>query len=94
MKRGLYNLGIRSYRLLVKIASRCNPKAQKLITGQRNIFPYLEKNVLKEGGYIWIHASSLGEFEQGRPLIEKIKESYPDKKNSDYVSSPFGLRST
>ena len=90
MKRGLYNLGIRSYRLLVKIASLRNPKARKLITGQKSIFPYLEKNVLKEGGYIWIHASSLGEFEQGRPLIEKIKESYPDKKIAITFFSPSG----
>ena len=90
MKRGLYNLGIRTYRLLVKIAAWRNPKARKLTTGQKGIFPYLEKNVAKEGGYIWIHASSLGEFEQGRPLIEEIKKQHPDKKIALTFFSPSG----
>ena len=71
MKKALYNLGIRSYRLLVKIAALRNPKARKLAEGQKSIFPYLEKEVTKEGEYIWIHASSLGDFEQGRPLNEE-----------------------
>lgn len=57
---------------------------------QKSIFPYLEKQVAKEGGYIWIHASSLGEFEQGRPLIEEIKKQYPDKKIALTFFSPSG----
>lgn len=90
MKKALYNLGIRSYRLLVKIAALRNPKARKLAEGQKSIFPYLEKEVTKEGEYIWIHASSLGEFEQGRPLIEELKKQYPDKKIALTFFSPSG----
>ena len=90
MKKALYNLGIRSYRLLVKIAALRNPKARKLAEGQKSIFPYLDKEVTKEGEYIWIHASSLGEFEQGRPLIEELKKQYPDKKIALTFFSPSG----
>ncbi len=90
MRRSLYSLGIRCYRLFVKIASIRNSKAKKLIAGQRSTFPYLLDNVDPVGGYIWIHASSLGEFEQGRPLIESIKEKYPHKKIALTFFSPSG----
>ena len=69
----LYNFGIYTYKQLVNIASFRNLKARKMKQGHKEIFHYLAQNADPEGGYIWIHASSLGEFEQGRPIIEAIK---------------------
>ena len=73
-----YNLGIATYRNAVKIAAVRNPKAKLMLRGQRRCFRTLQRKLDPAGGYIWIHASSLGEFEQGRPLIERIKREHPD----------------
>lgn len=88
--RRLYNFGIFCYKHLVSSVSHRNPKAGKLTKGQKEIFPYLEKTLDKNGGYIWIHASSLGEFEQGRPLIETIRRTYPERKILLTFFSPSG----
>lgn len=88
--RRLYNFGIFCYKHLAASVSHRNPKAGKLTKGQKEIFPYLEKTLDKNGGYIWIHASSLGEFEQGRPLIETIRRTYPDRKILLTFFSPSG----
>ena len=74
----IYNLGVATYRNAVKIAAVRNPKAKLMLRGQRRCFRTLQRKLDPAGGYIWIHASSLGEFEQGRPLIEKIKREQPD----------------
>lgn len=74
----IYNLGVATYRNAVKIAATRNRKAKLLIRGQRRCFRTLHRKLDPAGGYIWIHASSLGEFEQGRPLIEMIKRNQPD----------------
>lgn len=74
----LYNLGLLLYSLAVRIAAPFNPKARKFINGRKNIFDQLAAALAGEQRErIWIHCASLGEFEQGRPLIEKIKEKYP-----------------
>lgn len=88
--RRLYNFGIFCYKHLAASVSHRNPKAGKLTKGQKEIFPYLEKTLDKNGGYIWIHASSLGEFEQRRPLIETIRRTYPDRKILLTFFSPSG----
>lgn len=88
--RRFYNFGIFCYKHLVASVSHRNPKAGKLTKGQKEIFPYLEKTLDKNGGYIWIHASSLGEFEQGRPLIETIRRTYPERKILLTFFSPSG----
>lgn len=74
---GLYNAGIHLYRAGVKIASLKNKKAAKLIEGHRHIFETLDAKLEPGKKYVWIHAASLGEFEQGRPLIDKIKSVHP-----------------
>ena len=66
----IYNFGIYSYKQLVALAGIRNAKARKLTRGQKGVFDYLAQKARPQGGYLWIHASSLGEFEQGRPLIE------------------------
>ena len=75
----LYNFSIFLYTLGIRIASGWNPKARLWINGRKNIFPLLEKN-FSHGSKktIWVHCASLGEFEQGRPLLEAIREAYPN----------------
>ena len=80
----LYNLVIHCYVLAIRITSLFNPKARKWIRGRRGIFDKLKKQFSEErfakSFYVWVHAASLGEFEQGRPIIEAIKRKYPDTK--------------
>lgn len=76
----LYNTGISLYSAAVAIASLRNRKARLMKEGQARTFEVLEKEVQPGCKYIWLHVSSLGEFEQGRPLIEMIKKNTPDNK--------------
>lgn len=74
----LYSVFIRLYAIAIAFAGLFNPKAKKFIQGRKNVFTNLQvwtnKNT-KE--VIWFHAASLGEFEQGRPLIEYLKKYHP-----------------
>lgn len=85
-----YNLGISAYRAGVRVASLRNRKAQLMLRGQARTFNKLRRKLNPEGGYIWIHASSLGEFEQGRPLIEMIRQRQPDARIVLSFFSPSG----
>ena len=86
----LYNLGILAYRGGVRLASIKNRKARLMLRGQSRTFSLLRKRLDPAGGYIWIHASSLGEFEQGRPLIEMIKQRQPEARIVLSFFSPSG----
>ena len=86
----IYNLGIATYRNAVRIAAVRKRKAKLMLRGQRRCFRTLQRKLDPAGGYIWIHASSLGEFEQGRPLIEKIKREQPDARILLSFFSPSG----
>lgn len=90
MRRALYSFGIFCYKQVVKLVACRNAKARKLTDGQHMVFSYLKEHTVPEGGYIWIHASSLGEFEQGRPIIEAIRAKYPHKKIALTFFSPSG----
>ncbi len=85
-----YDFAIHLYSLGVKIASLRHEKARKIIDGQAVTMQRLKKELSPEGGYIWIHAASLGEFEQGRPLIEMIRRNHPDAKILLTFFSPSG----
>lgn len=85
-----YDFAIHLYSLGVKIASLRHEKARKIINGQAVTMQRLKKELSPEGGYIWIHAASLGEFEQGRPLIEMIRRNHPDAKILLTFFSPSG----
>ena len=74
----LYNTGIRLYAMGVEAAAGRNPKAAKMVEGQRHSLDQLSRALEKGREYVWVHASSLGEFEQGRPLIEKLRHERPD----------------
>lgn len=83
----LYNLFTRSYPLALRIAGLWNNKANLWINGRKK-FPVTAKE--NENEIIWMHCASLGEFEQGRPLLEVIKNKYPACKIVITFFSPSG----
>ncbi|HTA82964.1 MAG TPA: glycosyltransferase N-terminal domain-containing protein, partial [Bacteroidia bacterium] len=89
--RYIYSLGIRLYGFAVLIASLFNDKAKKWRNGRKDIFEDLKKIFsTTQSPVIWFHCASLGEFEQGRPVIEEFKQKYPDYKILLTFFSPSG----
>ena len=88
--RFLYNIGIYLYQLAIFIASFFNTKAKKLRIGQAEAFIVLKQKIDPNTRYVWFHAASLGEFEQGRPVIEQLKKEKPDTKILLTFFSPSG----
>jgi 3-deoxy-D-manno-octulosonic-acid transferase len=86
----MYNIAIALYVFIVRLVSPFNRKAKKMLAGQKKTFSILEQAIDKEASYIWFHAASLGEFEQGRPLIEKIKREKPEYQILLTFFSPSG----
>lgn len=86
----LYNIGIFLYALAVRIVSPFNKKARKMIVGHKQTYRALKEKVNPNARYIWFHAASLGEFEQGRPIIETIKKEHPEYKILLTFFSPSG----
>ena len=86
----IYQLGIRFYLLAMRAASIFNDKARLLVKGQKATFSYLEKNMEHGHPLVWVHCASLGEFEQGRPLIEQIKKKHPQYQVLLTFFSPSG----
>ncbi|MBQ1694378.1 MAG: 3-deoxy-D-manno-octulosonic acid transferase, partial [Bacteroidales bacterium] len=68
-----YFLCIRAYFLAVRLAAPFNRKAKLMVSGRKNWEENLRAKVEPGQKYVWFHAASLGEFEQGRPLIERYK---------------------
>jgi len=86
----LYNLGIWLYAFIVRIISPFHKKARKMIAGHKQTYKILKEKVEPDAEYIWFHAASLGEFEQGRPIIERLKQEYPQYKILLTFFSPSG----
>lgn len=86
----MYQIIIYLYLLGVAVASLFNEKVRKIWRGERDAFRVLREKVDPQAHYIWVHAASLGEFEQGRPLIEQIRKEYPDFKVLLTFFSPSG----
>lgn len=86
----LYNLAIAIYDLGVHLAAPFSRKPRKMMKGHWVVYELLRQQVEEGVRYIWFHAASLGEFEQGRPLIESIREKYPDYKILLTFFSPSG----
>lgn len=86
----LYNIGITLYDFAIGLAARRNPKARQWKEGRRGIFDKMRSVISADDRVVWIHSASLGEFEQGRPIIEKIKEEYPGYKILLTFFSPSG----
>lgn len=90
IEQPLYTCGILAYSAGVKAASLRNRKALQMCQGHKLIGSSLKESIAENDKVIWIHAASLGEFEQGRPLIEKIKRVRPEYKIVLTFFSPSG----
>lgn len=88
--RGLYTIGIWFYGLGIRIASLFNEKAKQWVRGRKGIFAELEKTFDGKSHPVWVHCASLGEYEQAKPLIEKIKKEQPEIKILTTFFSPSG----
>ena len=88
--RLLYNIGIRLYWLMALVISPWRRKAKLWIRGRKNWSAELKNALGQEKKVIWFHCASLGEFEQGRPVIEGIRECMPDRKILLTFFSPSG----
>ncbi|MFV5691534.1 3-deoxy-D-manno-octulosonic acid transferase [Flavobacterium sp. LT1R49] len=86
----LYNLIVRIAGFLLKIIAFFSPKIKLFIEGRKVVFPTLEQKIKPSDKTIWFHAASLGEYEQGLPVIEKIKEKFPSHKIVVTFFSPSG----
>ena len=86
----IYNLIIYLYLFGVAIYSRFNEKVRKMWRGEREAFRILKEKVDPDAKYVWFHAASLGEFEQGRPLIEQLRKEHPEYKILLTFFSPSG----
>ena len=87
----MYTLGIYLYIFLVKLVALFgHKKAKKMLAGHKEIFSILKEKVKPGTQYVWFHASSLGEFEQGRPMIEKLRAEHPEYRVILTFFSPSG----
>ncbi|OEK00081.1 hypothetical protein BFP97_00480 [Roseivirga sp. 4D4] len=85
-----YSLGIRCYYFLIKIASLFNKKAGLFVSGRKNLLTDLKNAINDNENIVWFHAASLGEFEQGLPVMEAYKELFPQNQVLVTFFSPSG----
>jgi len=86
----MYNLVIYLYLLGVAVYSLFNEKVRKMWRGEREAFSILKQKVDPSAKYVWFHAASLGEFEQGRPIMEQLRREHPEYKILLTFFSPSG----
>ena len=86
----MYNFIIYLYQMGVAVYSRFNEKVKKMWQGERDAFRVLREQVDPQARYVWFHAASLGEFEQGRPIMEQLRRDHPELKILLTFFSPSG----
>jgi len=87
----LYNLLVHFVGFLLKIVALFNPKMKLFVDGRKNVFENIKQKISSNDKTIWFHAASLGEFEQGIPVMEKIKIKFPNHKIIVTFFSPSGF---
>ena len=85
----MYSLAIYLYMLCANIVSLFNKKARLMMRGHHQAWKILRQKI-GDGEYYWFHAASLGEFEQGRPLMERLRREHPEAKILLTFFSPSG----
>lgn len=85
-----YNLGLILYAWAVRLAAFRHKKARLWIDGRKDLFHRMREAIDPAARIIWIHVASLGEFEQGRPIIEKLRKTHPEYKLLLTFFSPSG----
>ncbi len=89
----LYNISIFFLGLGLRVSSLFNTKARDFVTGRKDIFRKISEVLTNnQSPIVWVHCASLGEFEQGRPVIEALKRKFPDHKIFLTFFSPSGYR--
>ncbi len=86
----LYNLTLYIAGFFLRIVALFSPKIKLFVEGRKNVFSTLGDKIKPNDKTIWFHSASLGEYEQGLPVIEKIKEKYPSHKIIVTFFSPSG----
>jgi len=86
----LYNLIVHLAEFLIRIIALFNPKIKLFAEGRKTVFWVLKDKITSSDKTIWFHAASLGEYEQGLPVMEKIKEKFPNHKIVLTFFSPSG----
>ena len=86
----MYSFAIYLYMIVVAFVAIFNKRARMLAVGHRKAFFHLKRQVQKDARYVWFHAASLGEFEQGRPLMERMRREHPEYKILLTFFSPSG----
>lgn len=86
----MYSLAIYLYTICVVLISPFNKKARQMVIGRWHTYRILRQKVVAGEHYVWFHAASLGEFEQGRPLMERIRQQHPELKILLTFFSPSG----
>ena len=74
----LYSFFISLYYSAIRLTAFWNPKAKEWIHGRTHLLENLKAHIPAQKPLVWVHAASAGEFEQGKPVIEKIKQLFPD----------------
>lgn len=88
--RFLYQIGIQILAFLLPISKYFSPKMKLFIDGRKQSFSILKNNIQSNQKYIWLHVASLGEYEQGLPIMETLKKEYPEYKIVLTFFSPSG----
>lgn len=86
----MYNFAIFLYASIVRLVASFNAKAKLMVDGHKEVFDKLKAEISPNTKYMWLHAASLGEFEQGRPIIEHLKRTHPEYKVLLTFFSPSG----
>ena len=86
----LYNIGVRLYAGAIRLASFRYPKARLWVAGRRDWCRCMTERIDPTARIVWMHVSSLGEFEQGRPILERLRRTHPDYKILLTFFSPSG----
>ena len=87
----LYNLLLLFASQIVKLLALFSPKIKLFVEGRKTVFQTLESKISSSDKSIWFHAASLGEYEQGLPVMEKIKKEFPNHKIVVTFFSPSGM---
>ena len=86
----MYNLLLYIFQFGVYVAAQFFTKVRTMWRGQNIAVRYLQRHVDPNAEYVWFHAASLGEFEQGRPIMEEYRRVYPNRKILLTFFSPSG----
>lgn len=86
----LYNILVLVVGFILKLIAPFNKKIKLFVDGRKETFSKLENGISKNDKVIWFHCASLGEFEQGRPILEKLKKKHPTYKFVLTFFSPSG----